>query len=151
MLPSKIYRNFLMQLVQQNEIQNNKFKLKNSSFIISRFFESNTNVNISLLSKTNIKNLTFTDIKITDLESNQHIYNYHFISIYSIISFGILIIALTVTFFILKKKYLDRPVQAKVDSVNSSSLEINNTSSDNNIPNDALKLAKKAKNKRNSK
>ena len=128
----------------------NTFTL-NSSFHISRFFESNTNVNISLLSKTNIKNLTFTDIKITDLESNQLIYNYHIISIYSIISFGILIIALTVTFFILKKKYLDRPVQAKVDSVNSSSLEINNTSSDNNIPNDALKLAKKAKNKRNSK
>ena len=151
MLPSKIYRNFLMQLVQQNEIQNNKFKLKNSIFHISRFFESNTNVNISLLSKANIKNLTFTEIKITDLESNQLICNYHIISIYSIISFGILIIALTVTFFILKKKYLDRPVQAKVDSVNSSSLEINNTSSDNNIPNDALKLAKKAKNKRNSK
>ena len=79
------------------------------------------------------------------------IYNYHIISIYSIISFGILLIALTVTFYIIKKKYVDRSDQAKVDSSNSSSLEINHTSSDNNIPNEALRLAKKAKDKRNSK
>ena len=110
------------------------------------------NVSLSFLSKENIKNITFNNLKIADLEANLTTYNYHIISIYSIFSFGIFIITLTVIVYLIKKKYLDSTDQAKVASSSSSSLEINHTSSDNNIPNEALKLAKKAKKeKRNTK
>ena len=124
------------------------------TYQISRLIETHVNVNFSFLSKDNIKNITFNELNIADLNTNlsynKNYYNYHLISIYSILTFGIFIITLIIIVYFKNKKTLDSTDQEKVVSPNT--LETNSSDIDNNIPNEALKLAKKArKDKNNSK
>ena len=131
----------------------NTFRL-NMTYQISRLIETHVNGNFSFLSKDNIKNITFNELNIADLNTNlsynKNYYNYHLISIYSILTFGIFIITLTIIVYFKNKKTLDSTDQEKVVSPNT--LETNSSDIDNNIPNEALKLAKKArKDKHNSK
>ena len=63
-------------------------------------------------------------------------------------TFGIFIITLTIFVYFKKKTSLDSTEQEKVGS--SNSLEANSSDINNDIPNDALKLAKKARKIKNN-
>ena len=126
----------------------------NKTYQISRLLQTYVNVNFSFLSNDNIKNTSLNELNIANLETNlnynNHYYHYHFISIYIILIFGIFILILTIVVHFKKKIYVDRTAQDKVAS--SNSLEENSNDLNNDIPTEALKVAKKArKSKNNSK
>ena len=132
------------------------FKL-NKTYQISRLLEAHVNVNFSFLSNDNIKNTSLNKLNLANLETNlnynSHYYHYHFYIIYIILIFVIFILILIIVVHCKKKIYVDRTAQDKVASSPNSLEENSNDSKDlnNDIPTDALKVAKKARSKNNSK
>ena len=130
------------------------FKL-NESFQISRLLETHMNVNFFFLHKDNMKNISLNKLNLANLETNlnhnSYYYHYHFYIIYIILILGSCILMLTIVVNCKNKNKIDRTAQDKVASSTNSLEENINNSNDNEIPKDALKQAKKVRNKTNSK
>ena len=105
------------------------------------------------------KNISLNKLNVANLETNlnlnynSHYYHYHFYIIYIFLIIIIFILILIIVVHCKKKIYVDRTAQDKVASSPNSLEENSNDSNDlnNDIPTDALKVAKKARSKKKSK